>query len=185
MAPNVVIAPTIGFVCGAAAGCFSQFVILHAGGWQWGLDLPPGDPLQRSAVTGFLSLVIVCQVADVIIRRTRRRKPFAAGLLPNRLVLPGIATELPMPAAVARVPVFNILFGTAPPEPRQPTLSVPFASAVPAGDGLRRVLVRARNQLVPPDLDHERDVAMHLAGCNRGIRNQRIEIMKESVKDPS
>ena len=44
----------------AAAGFFSYFVILYAGGWQWGLDLPPGDPLHRTAVTGFFSSIIIC-----------------------------------------------------------------------------------------------------------------------------
>ena len=132
----------------AAAGFFSYFVILYAGGWQWGLDLPPGDPLYRTAVTGFFSSIVVCQIADVVICRTRRQSLFAVGLLSNRLVLLGIATELLLLASIAYVPAFNIFFGTAPLEPWQLALSVPFALAILAGDELRRVLVRAENPFV-------------------------------------
>ncbi|MEK9646063.1 MAG: cation-translocating P-type ATPase C-terminal domain-containing protein [Alphaproteobacteria bacterium] len=76
----------------AAAGFFSYFVILYAGGWQWGADLAQDDPLYRSAVTGFFTSIIVCQIANVIICRTGRRSLFTVGFLSNRLVLLGVGT---------------------------------------------------------------------------------------------
>ena len=44
--------------------------------------------------------------------------------------------------------MFNAFFGTAPHEPWQLALSVPFALAILAGDELRRVFVRAENPFV-------------------------------------
>ena len=59
-----------------------------------------------------------------------------------------IAAELLLLASIAYVPAFNVFFGTAPLEPWELALSVPFALAILAGDELRRVLVRAENPFV-------------------------------------
>ncbi len=132
----------------AAAGFFSYFVILYAGGWEWGQDLPPSDPLYRTAITGFFASIIVCQIADVIICRTRRQSLLTVGVLTNRLVLLGIATELLLLALISYVPVFNTFFGTAPLEVWQLVLSVPFALLILFGDELRRVFVRRESAFV-------------------------------------
>jgi sodium/potassium-transporting ATPase subunit alpha len=132
----------------AAAGFFSYFVILYAGGWQWGADLPASDPLYRTAITGFFASIIICQVADVIICRTRRQSLLTVGIFSNRLVLLGIATELGLLALIAYVPAFNVFFGTAPLEAWHVLLSVPFALVILFGDELRRVFVRRENRFV-------------------------------------
>ncbi|NNE22762.1 MAG: cation-transporting P-type ATPase, partial [Rhizobiales bacterium] len=132
----------------AAAGFFSYFVILYAGGWQWGVDLASSDPLYRTAITGFFASIIVCQIADVIICRTRRQSLLTVGVLTNRLVLIGIATELLLLVLISYVPAFNIFFGTAPLEAWQLVLSVPFALIILFGDELRRVFVRRENRFV-------------------------------------
>ncbi len=132
----------------AAAGFFSYFVILYAGGWQWGADLAHDDPLYRSAVTGFFASIIVCQIADVIICRTRRQSLITVGFLSNRLVLLGVGTELLLLALISYVPACNVFFGTAPLEPWQLALSLPFAAAILIGDETRRFFVRRENPFV-------------------------------------
>ena len=132
----------------AAAGFFSYFVILYAGGWQWGQDLATSDPLYRTAITGFFASIIICQVADVIICRTRRQSLLSVGLFANRLVWLGIGAELALLALISYVPAANVFFGTAPLEPWHLALSVPFAIAILLGDELRRVLVRRENAFV-------------------------------------
>ena len=132
----------------AAAGFFTYFVILYSGGWEWGQDLPSSDPLYRTAITGFFASIIICQVADVIICRTRVQSLFTVGLWTNRLVLFGIAFELLFLAAISYVPAFNRFFGTAPLETWHLLLSVPFAFAILIGDELRRVFVRRGNRFV-------------------------------------
>ena len=132
----------------AAAGFFTYFVILHDGGWQWGEALATSDPLYRTAITGFFASIIICQVADVIICRTRRQSLLRVGLFANRLVLLGIATELALLALIAYLPAANVFFNTAPLEAWHLALSLPFALLILLGDELRRVFVRAGNPFV-------------------------------------
>lgn len=132
----------------AAAGFFTYFVILYSGGWAWGQELASSDPLYRTAITGFFASIIICQVADVIICRTRRQSLFTVGVLSNRLVLLGIGAELALLAAIAYIPAFNTFFGTAPLEAWHLLLSVPFAVLILVGDEIRRVFVRRGNRFV-------------------------------------
>ena len=132
----------------AAAGFFTYFVILYGGGWQWGQELANSDPLYRMAITGFFASIIICQVADVIICRTRTQSLFTIGVWSNRLVLFGIAFELLFLACISYVPAFNTFFGTAPLDAWHLLLSVPFALAILLGDELRRVFVRRDNPFV-------------------------------------
>ncbi|MDJ0627664.1 MAG: HAD-IC family P-type ATPase [Rhodobacter sp.] len=132
----------------AAAGFFSYFVILYSGGWEWGQELAFDDPLYRTAVTGFFASIIICQVSDVIICRTRRQSLFTVGVFSNRLVWLGVATELSLLALISYTPAGNVFFGTAPLEVWHLCLSVPFAILILVGDELRRVLVRRENRFV-------------------------------------
>ncbi len=132
----------------AAAGFFAYFTILYTGGWEWGQELASSDPLYRTAITGFFASIIICQVSDVIICRTRTQSLLTVGLFSNRLVWVGIAAELGLLAAISYIPAFNTFFGTAPLAPWQLALSVPFAVAILLGDELRRVFVRRENAFV-------------------------------------
>ncbi len=132
----------------AAAGFFTYFTILYSGGWEWGQDLANSDPLYRTAITGFFASIIICQVADVIICRTRTQSLFSVGLFSNPLVLVGIGFELLLLASISYIPAFNTFFGTAPLEMWHLALSVPFALLILAGDEVRRVFVRRNNPFV-------------------------------------
>jgi sodium/potassium-transporting ATPase subunit alpha len=132
----------------AAAGFFSYFIILLDGGWQWGESLAVTDPLYRTAITAFFASIVICQVSDVIICRTRRQSLFTVGLLTNRLVLLGIASELSLLALISYVPFMNTFFGTAPLELWHLMLSVPFAILIIIGDEIRRIFVRRENKFV-------------------------------------
>ena len=132
----------------AAAGFFSYFVVLFAGGWSWGQDLAATDPLYRTAVTAFFASIIICQVADVIICRTRRQSLLTVGFLSNQLVLFGIAMELLLLCCISYVPICNVFFGTAPLHLWQLLLSLPFAILILAADETRRFFVRRDNQFI-------------------------------------
>ena len=132
----------------AAAGFFSFFVVLFNGGWQWGEALAFDDPLYRTAVTAFFASIVICQVADVIICRTRRQSLFSVGLWSNKLVILGIAAELTLLALITYIPFLNTFFGTAPLQPWQLMLSVPFAIMIIIGDETRRIFVRNDNPFV-------------------------------------
>ena len=99
-------------------------------------------------VSGFFASIIICQISDVIICRTRRQSLLTVGIFSNRLVWIGIGTEILLLALIAYVPAFNTFFGTAPLELWHLSLSVPFAILILIGDEFRRALVRAENPFV-------------------------------------
>ena len=49
---------------------------------------------------------------------------------------------------IAYVPACNVFFGTAPLEPWQILLSVPFAISILVGDEIRRIFIRRGNPFV-------------------------------------
>ena len=132
----------------AAAGFFSYFTVLYTNGWQWGQALSADDPVYRTAITAFFASIIICQIADVLICRTRRQSIFTVGLFSNKLVWAGIATELLLLASISYIPVFNTFFGTAPLEAWHFALSIPFALIILIGDEIRRIYVRKENSFV-------------------------------------
>lgn len=132
----------------AAAGFFAFFVVLHQGGWAWGETLPESGVLYKMAVTSFFAAVVVCQVADVLICRTRRQSILTAGIFSNKLIWAGIATELGIVAAISHVPVLQPFFGTAPIGWFEASLGIPFALLIMLGDEYRRSLIRRDNRFV-------------------------------------
>jgi len=132
----------------AAAGFFAFFVVLHQGGWIWGSALPESGLLYRTAVTSFFAAVVICQVADVLICRTRRQSILSAGIFSNRLIWAGIAVELGLVAAISHIPFLQPFFGTAPIGWYEVSLGLPFAIAILLGDEFRRWLIRRGNRFV-------------------------------------
>lgn len=132
----------------AAAGFFSFFVILIRGGWTWGQNLAFNSPLYIKGVTAFFVSVVICQIADVLICRTRRRSVFEKGLFSNRLILLGIFSELLIIAFISYVPAANTFFGTSPLSLFEISLSIPFALLILFGDELRKVFVRRNNTFI-------------------------------------
>jgi sodium/potassium-transporting ATPase subunit alpha len=132
----------------AAAGFFAFFVVLHQGGWTWGSELPDSGLLYRTAVTSFFAAVVICQVADVLICRTRRQSILSAGIFSNKLIWIGIAVELGLVAAISHVPFLQPFFGTAPIGWFEVSLALPFAAAILLGDEFRRWMIRRENGFV-------------------------------------
>jgi sodium/potassium-transporting ATPase subunit alpha len=132
----------------AGAGFFAFFVVLHQGGWTWGEALPTSDLLYKTAVTSFFSAVVICQVANVLICRTRRQSILSAGLFANKLIWAGIAVELGLVAAISQWSFMQSLFGTAPIGWFEISLALPFAAVILLGDEFRRVLIRRGNHFV-------------------------------------
>jgi len=132
----------------AAAGFFAFFVVLHQGGWTWGSELPEKGLLYRTAVTSFFAAVVICQVADVLICRTRRQSILSAGIFSNKLIWVGIAVELGLVAAISHVSFLQPFFGTAPIGWFEVSLGLPFVFAILLGDEFRRWQIRRGNRFV-------------------------------------
>jgi sodium/potassium-transporting ATPase subunit alpha len=132
----------------AAAGFFSFFTVLKLGGWHYGEHLAFSNPLYMKAVTAFFVSVVICQIADVMICRTRRQSVFKAGLFSNRLILLGIFTEIAIITVLTYVPFANIFFGTAHLSLFEISLSIPFALVILFGDELRKWMIRRGNKFI-------------------------------------
>jgi len=126
----------------AAAGFFSYFVVLNMGGWTWGQQLASTDPLYLKAVTAFFASIIICQIADVLICRTRRGSVLKKGVFSNRLVVLGIFSELLLLANIVYNPYTQKIFGTHPLSLFELSLSIPFALLIFFGDEFRKYLIR-------------------------------------------
>ncbi len=114
----------------AAAGFFAYFYVLFAGGWTWGQDLAITNPLYLKAVTIFFASIIICQIPDVIICRTRKQSIFKHGFFSNKLIWAGICAELLLLWFIIFNPVANTFFGTAPVTYLELLLPIPFAIAI-------------------------------------------------------
>ncbi len=132
----------------AAAGFFSFFVVLVRGGWHYGQELAFSDPLYMKAVTAFFVSVVICQMADVMICRTRRQSVFRVGLFSNRLINLGIISEIIIIIFISYVPAANTFFGTLPLSLFELSLSIPFALLILFWDELRKVFVRRGNEFI-------------------------------------
>ena len=84
------------------------------------------------------------QIANVFLCRSDRRSAFTSGLFSNKLILPGIATEITLIALIDYTPWGNALFGTAPIPPAVWLFIVPFAVAMLALEEARKCFVRLR-----------------------------------------
>ncbi len=128
----------------AAAAMAAFFFVLHQGGWKWGQDLPPLDPLYRRATTACLAAIVLMQVVNVFLCRSARESAFAFGLFSNRLILLGIAAELLLMFLIATTPWGNALFGTAPIPWQDGLIVLPFAAAMLLLEEARKWWLRTR-----------------------------------------
>jgi hypothetical protein len=83
-------------------------------------------------------------VGTAFAARTDHASLRSIGVFSNRLLLWGIAFELAFTAALLWVPPLSELFGTAPPDPADLALVLPFPFVVWGADELWRWRVRRR-----------------------------------------
>jgi calcium-translocating P-type ATPase len=126
----------------AAAAMAAFFFVLLAGGWCYGVVLPPSDPLYLRATTACLSAIIVMQVVNVYLCRSSVRSVFFMRLFDNRLIVAGVGLELALLLLFNYAPVANMLLGTAPVPPMLWLFLLPFAAGMLALEELRKWIVR-------------------------------------------
>jgi hypothetical protein len=94
------------------------------------------------------------QIVNVFLCRSACEPLLWRGLLSNRLILVGIATEVALIALIDYTPWGNALFGTAPLPAAVWLFILPFALGMLALEELRKWLVRARpGRPAPPMRD--------------------------------
>jgi magnesium-transporting ATPase (P-type) len=122
----------------AAAAMAAFFFLLGQAGWQYGQALAPRSSLYLQATTACLSAIIVMQVANVFICRSRRQSIFSFGLSHNPLLLWGIGIELTLILLIDYTRWGNVVFGTAPIPLRVWLYVLPFALGMLMLEELRK-----------------------------------------------
>jgi len=132
----------------AAAGFFAYFTVLYSGGWHWGKHLAFDNPLYLRAVSAFFASIILCQIANVLICRTKKQSIFKHGLFTNHLVWLGILTELILLSIIIYSPFTREFFGTTALTLKELCLSLPFVFIIFFLSELRKWLIRKDNHFI-------------------------------------
>ena len=100
--------------CQAIAAMAAFFFVLFGAGWEWGQALPADSATYRQATTACLTAIVLMQVVNVHVCRSRTSSIFSQPLLSNRLITSGIVAEIVIILLIAYTPAGNLIFGTAP-----------------------------------------------------------------------
>ena len=130
----------------AAAAMGAFFFVLSAAGWQWGQELPPTDGLYRQATTACLTAIVLMQVVNVHVCRSRRASIGTRPLFDNPLISLGIAAEIALILAIDYTATGNRIFGTAPIGYAPWFVALPFAAAMLLLEEARKAFVRWRER---------------------------------------
>jgi sodium/potassium-transporting ATPase subunit alpha len=137
----------------AGGGFFSYFVVLYSGGWRWGDRLSHIDPLYLKAITAFFVSIVLCQIANVMICRTKRESILRMGFFSNRLIVLGIFVEIILVWLIVYNPAVQKIFGTYELTVSEMLLSLPFAFLILFADEIRKVMLRNRVAFAEKYLD--------------------------------
>ena len=135
----------------AAAAMAAFFFVLHAGDWKYGQPLATQSPLYSQATTACLSAIIVLQIVNVFLCRSASRSIFATGILGNRLLIAGVASEIVLLLAINYTPWGNLILGTLPIAGAVWLFIAPFAIGMLSLEELRKWIVRNTS----PETKHE------------------------------
>lgn len=128
----------------AAAGMAAFFLVLHQGEWRYGETLPTNAPLYLQATTACLTAIIIMQLVNVFLCRSRRESVFRFGLFSNPLIWLGLGVELLLILVIDYTSWGNAIFGTAPIPVTVWLFVLPFALGMWALEELRKWIVRSR-----------------------------------------
>ncbi|MGM0770210.1 MAG: cation-translocating P-type ATPase [Halobacteriota archaeon] len=126
----------------ALAGFTCYFAVILDGGWTWGEPLISTELLYRQAIMAFFSAVIICQVANLLVSRTRVQSAFSKNPFKNRVILLAIVSELLILSMIMYHPFANTIFGTSPVALQYILLAVPFAVLLFLQDEIRKYYIR-------------------------------------------
>ncbi|GAB4336343.1 MAG: cation-transporting P-type ATPase [Desulfobulbaceae bacterium] len=119
---------------------FLFFLTLHQGGWLYGMDLPPGDPLYRSAMGITLATILLMQIGNLAGRRSKTRSGLDRGLFVNPLIFLGICIQVIFSWATLYFPPLQAVLGTGPVSPAMYALAWLGIPLIFGADYLRKVV---------------------------------------------
>jgi calcium-translocating P-type ATPase len=137
------------------------FFVLYGAGWKWGVALSTTDMLYRQATTACLTAIVLMQVVNVHLCRSRRRSILSRALFENRLIAAGIVIELGLILLIDYTGPGQSLFGTAAMGYGVWAFVLPFAVTMLLLEEARKAVVRWREGVgaVASDTGHLRTAA--------------------------
>jgi calcium-translocating P-type ATPase len=130
----------------AAAAMAAFFFVLAAAGWQPGQPLSTSGVLYRQATTACLTAIVLMQVVNVHLCRSRRASIGSRPPFENPLITAGILAEVALILAIDYTDLGNAMFGTAPIGYKAWLVVLPFAVAMLVLEEARKALVRGRER---------------------------------------
>jgi len=130
----------------AAAAMGAFFFVVAGATWPWHAPAPLGDLLYRQGTTACLTAIVLMQMGNVFLCRSRRDSAFTQPLLRNRLLLTGVAAELVLILLIDYTRAGQAVFGTAPIGLAAWLVVVPFALAMLIAEEARKAIVRLRER---------------------------------------
>jgi magnesium-transporting ATPase (P-type) len=164
----------IGTLIGIAA-VFWCFVAWSEGGWSLGQSAISDKAVYMKGTTVVLVGIMAGQLGNLFATRTNIKSTFTLSLTRNRWLLPSIAAELMILAAIVYVPFVQLVFGTAALQPIEWLYLFSFAPVILLLEEarklyVRRVLLPAPAVAIPapvPLASHERAEAIPFKGMRR------------------
>jgi sodium/potassium-transporting ATPase subunit alpha len=148
--------------CEAIAAMSAFFFVLLGAGWQWGEMLSADDIVYRQATTACLTAIVLMQVVNVHLCRSRRTSLASRRLLGNGLITGGIVAELVVILLIDYTAAGNSVFGTAPIGIGAWLVVLPFAMAMLVLEEIRKGILRRQEGATLP--------VSAIAGKLRGAR---------------
>jgi magnesium-transporting ATPase (P-type) len=122
----------------AVAAMSGYFAVLFAGGWRWGQDLGPADPLYLQATTACLTAIVVAQVVNVFLCRREREPILDRDISRNPRLWWAVVVEVGLILLIVYTGIGNRLFVTAPLPGWAWAAGVPAVAAMVVADELRK-----------------------------------------------
>jgi magnesium-transporting ATPase (P-type) len=134
--------------CEAVAAMTAFFFVLRGAGWQWGQTVSAGDVVYRQATTACLTAIVLMQVVNVHLCRSRRTSLASRPLVGNGLITAGIVAEVIAILLIDYTGTGNMLFGTAPIGLGAWLIVLPFAMTMLVLEELRKGVVRRQERAI-------------------------------------
>ncbi|MBI5193056.1 MAG: cation-transporting P-type ATPase [Nitrospirae bacterium] len=128
----------------AIASMAGFFWFLSINGWTWGTHLTPADPVYLKATTVCLTGIIMTQIANVLVCRSRINSVFSLSLKSNKLILYGILTEVILLLFIVYTNGGNVITGTSPLPIYAWLFFIPFSLFLLGMEELRKFIVRGK-----------------------------------------
>ena len=128
----------------ALASMTGFFYFLNINGWKWGETLSPFDPLYIKATTVCLTGIIVTQIANVLVCRSRFLSAFSLPIRNNKLIIWGITLEIIILILIIYTSPGNAIVGTSPIPITMWFFFIPFSILLLGMEELRKFIVRKK-----------------------------------------